>query len=692
MADKRDILINLLGKETVSPAAAKAAAGVEKLGDRMDATADDAAKLDREIEQAEKSLRDLAVAYARTGDAAERLDLAKQMRKQQTELRKLTKTRGFLPDFGEAGTEAASQFGMSFVARLGPLLARAPMAGMNPAALAIGAPLAAGAAVVVGTAVAGAVVGGVGLGGVVGGLKLAARDARVKAASKSLGDDVGAMMGRASVSFVPETLNAIEIVRKGALDMEPDFRRAFGAASDYVEPLTRGLMDAAHNAMPGIVKAMESAGPVIDAVADGMRDIGSAVGDSLSDLSEYADEGARSLRLLFTVVDYGIRATSDLLEGTAMLYGLSEKMAAVWSGNIPLLAGMVVEEKNADAAARGLAGGLTGVMDTAVLAAGGTFALSERQKILNGDMREGIAAAGGLSAAFNVLNGAALSSREAESQYQAAIDAVTASIKANGTTLDLNTAKGRANDQAIRNLIGTVDAKAQAVYDETLATKGQAAAETAAKGVYEQGRTQLIKNLTAILGNKDAAIALADKIMKIPKQWGTKVTTPGMGAAIEAAKRLKARIDEIDRRIDIKATLTTSYGGGAHTGQGYSTGMSEGGPVIGRGPKGVDSEPRLLAPGEHVLTAAEVDAAGGHSGVERIRSALRSGGSTGRADAPVMAGAVSRRSGPVTMAAPILQINAGNASGLERVFLAWLVGAIRDGGGNPNVLGLGGGW
>lgn len=639
----RDILVRLLGEETVSKMAGRAERGLDRFGDSLEATERDAQDLDRQIADVEESLRELAVAFARTGDAADRIDISRAMRRQQAELRRLTKSKDLLPDFTSMGAEMAGQVSIGFAARLGPLIARAPMAGMNPAALAIGAPLAAAAATLVGTALAGAVIGGVGIGGVVGGLKLASRDARVRAAGAALGDEVGEMMGRASVSFVPETLNAIDIVRKGALGMEPDFRRVFGAASDFVEPLTRGLMDAAQNAMPGIIDAMESAEPVINAIADGMRDIGSAAGDSLSDLSEHADEGARALRLLFTTMDYGIRSTTALIKGTAMLYGASEKLSALWTGGVPKLAGMIAAEQNAEMASRGLAGGLTGVVDNAYAAVGGTAALSERQKVLNGSMTEGIKAAGGLSAAFNRLNGAALNSREAESDYQAAIDAVTASIKTNGRTLDTHTEKGRANDRAVRNLIGTIDRKAQAVYEETLATKGQAAAESRAKGVYESGRQQLIKNLTQILGNKDAARKLADQIMKIPRSWGTKINAD-TGAATGRINSFIKRVRQLDGSVANVTVRVTTRGDHYIPGVGTSLkGASRGGRVEGPGPKGVDSEPYLLAPGEHVLTAAEVDAAGGHAGVERMRAVLR--GERGAAAAPMAAGGMPTAGG-----------------------------------------------
>ncbi|HEY9418158.1 MAG TPA: hypothetical protein VIQ30_25645, partial [Pseudonocardia sp.] len=99
MADKRDILIRLLGEETVAKMADRAGDGLDRFGKSLDATERDAKDLDRQIGDVEDNLRTLAVAFARTGDAADRIDLTKAMRKQQTELSRLTKNRKLLPDF-----------------------------------------------------------------------------------------------------------------------------------------------------------------------------------------------------------------------------------------------------------------------------------------------------------------------------------------------------------------------------------------------------------------------------------------------------------------------------------------------------------------------------------------------------------------------------------------------------------------
>ena len=102
MPDKRDILIRLLGEETVSRMAGKAGDGLDKLGDSLDATEKDARDLDRQIAEVEGSLKTLAVAFARTDDAVDRLDITKSMRRQQSELRKLTSAKNLLGDAEDA--------------------------------------------------------------------------------------------------------------------------------------------------------------------------------------------------------------------------------------------------------------------------------------------------------------------------------------------------------------------------------------------------------------------------------------------------------------------------------------------------------------------------------------------------------------------------------------------------------------
>ena len=101
------------------------------------------------------------------------------------------------------------------------------------------------------------------------------------------------------------------------------------------------------------------------------------------------------------------------------------------------------------------------------------------------------------------------------------------------------------------------------------------------------------------------------------------VSAPGAVPAWKAVKELRYQVQNLKGKT-INVVVKYSQTGrervdlSGHRIGGY---QATGGPVTGPGPKGIDSELRMLAPGEHVLTAREVDAMGGHGAVEAMRAA-----------------------------------------------------------------------
>ena len=155
-AEKAADQIDDLGKQSE-----RAGDKVKASGGKAEDTSAEYRGLAHEIAEVEGNVRRLAAEIDRTGNK----DLFKDLRKQQGELRKLNRVKDLLPDVGKAGEEAAAGFATSFGTKVGPMIAsRVPAAAMNPAVLAIGAPLAVGVATLLGTAVGGAIIGGVGAG------------------------------------------------------------------------------------------------------------------------------------------------------------------------------------------------------------------------------------------------------------------------------------------------------------------------------------------------------------------------------------------------------------------------------------------------------------------------------------------------------------------------------------------------
>lgn len=116
---------------------------------------------------------------------------------------------------------------------------------------------------------------------------------------------------------------------------------------------------------------------------------------------------------------------------------------------------------------------------------------------------------------FEAAN-AALKASGLEIGWQAALDDTTAAIKKNGKAartaagdLDLNTAKGRANKQALDQLAAASIARVQSMEEE-------GASETDIRKKMERTRQQFIKNAIAAGMTETAANALADSYKLIP--------------------------------------------------------------------------------------------------------------------------------------------------------------------------------
>ncbi|MGW3809074.1 hypothetical protein [Micromonospora sp. NPDC005113] len=628
MADKRDILIRLLGEETVSRMADRAGGGLDKFGDKLDATERDAQDLDRQIAEVEGSLKTLAVAFARTGDAADRIDITKAIRRQQTELRKLTKAKDLLPDFAKAGEEAATGFGTSFVTRIIPLLKGAAL---GPVGATLGAVIAVPLVATLGAAVSAGILGGVAGGGIVGGVALAAKDARVQAAGKALGDAVMGDLEDSATRFVSPTIHGIGIIRSAWADVADDVDGSLAAASRYVEPLARGLGGLARELAPAFREAADAAGPVIRELSDGLPRIGSALGDLLSTAADHADDAASAVRLLVMGLEAGINVTSGLVGGLSTLYeGLvragsaSADFAASYTGWIP-----VVGDKLADNRDR-----MHELRDA--LVEGGSAGGEAGTKIEGGLLKIPPAASAAtvevetLSEAIRRMAGENLTAEQANIRLEEAIDRATEAGKKNNDGIDRGTEKGRANRTALIGIAEAANASAAAIFTQT-------GSQELASAATEKGRAAFIKSAIAMGVSKKEAKELADKLFAIPEKVGSKVTvTANTQPALDNAKGVVARINNMHARIRVSAEPSGGYGGSAHTGDGYSTGYSQGGYVDGPGPKGVDSKPAMLAPGEGVLTSGEVDSLGGPAGFARLRAAIRGGGDS---RVPAMAGA-----------------------------------------------------
>jgi hypothetical protein len=253
---------------------------------------------------------------AETGDTS----LFGDLDKADANLRKLTKFRdSLIGQMGDAGDKGGESFALSFAGRVGPLIGKAP----------IGAPIVAGivaAAPAVSSVLAAAVTVGVGAGVVGAGLAASATDPRVRGAAIELKKIISLnMAGIAQETFVPDTLRALSFVKGQFRSIRPDLERIFADGAKLVEPMTRALVGAGRNLLPGIEDAVDRAEPLFDVLEERIPSISSAASQIISDFSRSADDAANTLSGILALAEATLFVTGKslaLLSDNASLLGL----------------------------------------------------------------------------------------------------------------------------------------------------------------------------------------------------------------------------------------------------------------------------------------------------------------------------------------------------------------------------------
>ena len=147
-----------------------------------------------------------------------------------------------------------------------------------------------------------------------------------------------------------------------------------------------------------------------------------------------------------------------------------------------------------------------------------------------------------------------LSASNAAVGYQAAIDAVTESVKTNGTTLDINTEQGRANQTAFNGVASAAMAAMTATAEETLATEGSTAAQAGLQSALRTSYDDLVAAAGQFGITGDQADAMARKALGIPKE--VPIDTWVNDQASAKLDAVKAKADSLDGKQST-VTITT---------------------------------------------------------------------------------------------------------------------------------------
>lgn len=147
-----------------------------------------------------------------------------------------------------------------------------------------------------------------------------------------------------------------------------------------------------------------------------------------------------------------------------------------------------------------------------------------------------------------------LSSSNASIAYQAAIDGLTSSITTNGTSLDINTEQGRANQTAFNGIASAAFAAMTATAGETLATQGSAAAQAQLQGSLRQSYDDLVAAAGQLGVTGAAADEMARKALGIPNE--VPIDTWVNDQASATLEAVKGKAETLDGKT-ATVTITT---------------------------------------------------------------------------------------------------------------------------------------
>jgi hypothetical protein len=416
-----------------------------------------------------------------------------------------------------------------------PKLAQSLAGGFATAGEAAGPLLAAGlvaAAPLLGAVVSAGIIGGAGVGGVIGGALLAAKDPRIKAAGKTLGENLLADLQQDATPFIEPLLQAIGQVDAAFDRLRPRIQNVFKNSAQFVAPLTDGVIRATDGILRGFEKLTSKAGPVIDQLSDSVGDLGEATGDALSTIAGGSESAAKGLGDVTDKLSTLIRVSGFVVRGLTEIYGWMDKLKITTTLLGPI--GQVYDlfthgtedatkatdehKRSMDLLAQSYQRDQEGIDRT-------NQYLADSQKLMDD-----------AAAAANELTNSNRSLYDSETSLGRALENANKARKENGRTLDANTEKGRAN----RDALSGVAKAARDEYDAFVKVNGVGPKSAALADTLRGKFIALAEKLGA---SKTQANNLANSILGIPGKKDVKITATSNAAQV--SKETKDHLNSV---------------------------------------------------------------------------------------------------------------------------------------------------
>lgn len=293
--------------------------------------------------------------------------------------------------------------------------------------------------------IGGAISGAAGTAAMAAGILSAAKDSRVQAAAKSFGQSISAEFFHGGEAFVQPVIDGLAILKDAFHDI--DLGESLEKVAPTVTVIAEGIADFARNFKPGFDKALERMGPFAEAAAEGIGDLGDALGDTVDMITD--SEGA---------VD-GIRLTFAALGGTLRFIGAELKFLEDRWHEIINVAGMFTSIgahtgfATLDQGIRQLTGH-SGELRGSITFMGSSAGEAAKKSF---ELANGLGAVdkNAIDATASLKNfyHAQLGVIDAKIAFEQSLDDMAEALKKNGNSLDITGQKGRDNMIAIQSAI-----------------------------------------------------------------------------------------------------------------------------------------------------------------------------------------------------------------------------------------------
>ncbi|GIL29940.1 hypothetical protein [Actinocatenispora comari] len=400
-----------------------------------------------------------------------------------------------------------------------------------------------GAAPFVLAAVGGAVLAGVGAAGIGLGIAGQVQSPAVKSAWVNLGNFAKQRLSLATLGVEQPLIHAANIFGH-QLDLSTgDFQKFVNEVAPEIDSLAQGLASMFGNIGTYLPQVGEAAKPILDLLANELPKAGEYIGQFLQDITADTRGASEGLAVLFQLFYAGLQlvghtiagaefAVDNFFQSIYQMIALAAKIPGPFQETFKSLKRTM--EDNLDASHKA-ANGLDGFGKSADAAGTNAQALNDQLSALSDQ--------------FDSLVTAAIAASNADLAFRDALANVTKAAQENGTSLDVNTAKGRANVKMFNDLISSAEADRQANIRNGMSID-------AANEKFDQQIGQIYKQAAAAGYNRQQINRMVASLLGIPPKVAAQVGLTGAKNAKEEADAVRLALDKIHNKI---VTITTRH-------------------------------------------------------------------------------------------------------------------------------------